>query len=233
MPYNPYALAHMVNHPPPGRLPNVMQLSYDFPTDPFGKLRECIFISMFMFLVLMFVAAISLDDFPRHLRRYVPNVYAKKPTWYGTWDRSAFMRVRLFGQLFVHLQLRIAHLQTVVLLSMPRIKDGDELLVDYRLNPKAPRPEWYVPRDDEAAARRWAPPEETDYDLVTREMEAQKADEEARLAAEREAKQAEEEVLQEAQHAGQEQAQHLNLPQTEHPPQPKMIHTGHSGGRTK
>lgn len=63
-PYNPYGQAHMVNHPPRFAEPNVLQLMFDFPGDPWG-----------------------FDQFPVHLQKYIPNLYAKKPTLIGTPDR--------------------------------------------------------------------------------------------------------------------------------------------------
>jgi hypothetical protein len=45
---------------------------------------------------------------------------------------------------------------TVVLLSTEELRHGDELLLDYRLNPTAPDlPAWYKPYDAEQAKERW------------------------------------------------------------------------------
>ena len=57
-----------MNHVPKGEMPNVLQCPYDYPSDPLG-----------------------LYEFPKRLRKYVPNSYAKRPTTFGTIDRSAFM----------------------------------------------------------------------------------------------------------------------------------------------
>ena len=66
------------------------------------------------------------DEFPKHLQKFIPNSYAKTPTLFGTIDRSAMMR-------------------TVVLLAARPLSNGDELFMDYRLNPKAGKlPDWYV-----------------------------------------------------------------------------------------
>jgi len=96
VPHNPYALAHLVNHVPlnidKNSKPNVLQLAFDFQSDPLD---------------------IS-DFFPHELRKYIPNKYAKPPTFLGTFDRSACM-------------------QTVVLLAAKHLKEGEELYMDYRL----------------------------------------------------------------------------------------------------
>eukprot|EP01041_Mallomonas_annulata_P010678 gene10678-22286_t len=116
MPWNPYALAHTVNHPPQGSTPNVLQISYDFPGDP-----------------------LEIDSFSQDLRYLIPNRYFKEPTMFGTPDRSALMR-------------------SLVLVALQPLADGDELLMDYRLNPAAPvesLPAWYTHVDKEQASRRW------------------------------------------------------------------------------
>lgn len=103
MPYNPYAVGHLVNHPKDGATPNTIQYKYDFPADPLGW-----------------------TSFPTHLRRYIPNKFALRPNWYATWDQSFCM-------------------QTVVLIANETIHDGEELTMDYRLNPNFPTPAWYTP----------------------------------------------------------------------------------------
>ena len=111
---NPYALAHLVNHVPPGGMPNVLQYPYDFAADPLG-----------------------LVEFPKRLRKYIPNAYAKKPTLFGTIDRSAYMH-------------------SVILLAARPFEGGEELLMDYRLNPSAGAlPKWYAHFDQESAKSRW------------------------------------------------------------------------------
>ena len=110
VPYNPYALAHLVNHVPlnidKNSKPNVLQIAFDFQSDP-----------------------LDLSDFfPHNLRKYIPNVYAKPPTFLGTFDRSACM-------------------QTVLLLAAKHLKEGEELYMDYRLRIDNAKPEqipsWY------------------------------------------------------------------------------------------
>jgi hypothetical protein len=114
IPYNPFALGHMLNHGTSkeavGKLAaaNVLQLNYDFPNDTlFEGFR-----------------------FPKKLRPFIPNIYAKEPSII-TSDRSAMMR-------------------TVIFVSTRPIESGSELLVDYRLkgSQNFPLPAWY-PKEDE------------------------------------------------------------------------------------
>lgn len=89
---------------------------YDFPWDPF-----------------------EIHAFPKHLRKYIPNEYASKPTLTGTPDRSALMR-------------------TVVLIATRQIAQGEEIFMNYRLNPHFPQPSWYNAVDIEQSRKRWQKP---------------------------------------------------------------------------
>merc|ERR1711871_1761275 len=71
LPSNPIALAHMVNHVPSGKHPNVIQIPFDFLADPWGTPGR--------------------DGFPKELRKYIPLRYAKPPTMLGTVDQRAYM----------------------------------------------------------------------------------------------------------------------------------------------
>ncbi|GIL88860.1 hypothetical protein Vretifemale_16784, partial [Volvox reticuliferus] len=44
----------------------------------------------------------------------------------------------------------------LVLVATRALRDGEELLQNYRMNPNVTRPEWYVVHDAEAEQRRWA-----------------------------------------------------------------------------
>ncbi|GFR44470.1 hypothetical protein Agub_g5733 [Astrephomene gubernaculifera] len=44
----------------------------------------------------------------------------------------------------------------LVLVSTRALREGEELLQNYRMNPHVTRPEWYVVHDEEAEQRRWA-----------------------------------------------------------------------------
>jgi len=112
---NPYAMAHLINHPPVSCEPNVLQIAYDFPGDP-----------------------LEIEQFPPDLQYLIPNQYAKPPTLLGTIDRSACMR-------------------GLVTIAVEPLSDGQELYMDYRLNPMAPVPDWYAHVNKEQASRRWDP----------------------------------------------------------------------------
>ncbi|CAM9571824.1 unnamed protein product, partial [Ectocarpus fasciculatus] len=106
IPYNPYGVGHMFNH---GSSKQYIKKNapYDFPND----------------------TLVESFRFPKNLRPFIPNVYAKEPSMF-TSDRSAMMR-------------------TVVFIATRPIENGAELLVDYRLKgtDKFPLPEWY-PQED-------------------------------------------------------------------------------------
>jgi hypothetical protein len=112
VPWNPYALAHFINHPPQDAFPNVLQVPFDFRADP-----------------------LRIDEFPRDLRSLVPHTHAQPPTLTGTTERGVFMH-------------------SMAIIAARPLEDGDELLMDYRLLPNGPLPEWYHHFDEEEAAKR-------------------------------------------------------------------------------
>ena len=117
VPYNPYSIGHKINHCGSDKKPNVMQVSFDYAND---------------FLVG--------DKFPHHLRRYVPNVFARTPT--------------LIGKLSVG---PTTFMPGVVLVSTRHLGDGDELLMDYRLDPDSSAlPGWYRPFNETESRNRWS-----------------------------------------------------------------------------
>ena len=46
-------------------------------------------------------------------------------------------------------------MRSVVLVAAKSISPGDELLMDYRLNPDIEAPSWYVQVDESASRKRW------------------------------------------------------------------------------
>lgn len=117
VPYNPYAVGHKINHCGSDKKPNVMQVSFDYAND---------------FLVG--------DKFPQHLRRYVPNAFARTPT--------------LIGKLSIG---PTTFMPGVVLVSTRHLSDGDELLMDYRLDPDSSAlPAWYRPHNEAESRNRWS-----------------------------------------------------------------------------
>jgi hypothetical protein len=80
--------------------------------------------------------------FPSHLCRYIPNQFATPPSRMGK------------------IALGIGTIMPgVVFVSTRHLRDGDELLLDYRLNPDSstPLPPWYTPYDTAESRTRWAP----------------------------------------------------------------------------
>lgn len=72
--------------------------------------------------------------FPTHLRQYVPNVWAKPVDW---WRKP---------------EQRMTFMRTTAFIALQPLVDGQELLMDYRLNPDAPSlPSWYTHHNEEEA----------------------------------------------------------------------------------
>ena len=45
---------------------------------------------------------------------------------------------------------------SIALIASREIEEGEELLLDYRLNTKGDLPEWYSVVDEEESSRRWS-----------------------------------------------------------------------------
>ncbi len=119
VPYNPYSVGHKINHCGPDRKPNVMQVSFDYANDMVFGVK-----------------------FPRHLRPFVPNKYAREPS--------------LIGRLAVG---PTTFMPSVVLLATRHLSDGEELLMDYPLDPDSTNrcalPAWYKPHNEAESRNRW------------------------------------------------------------------------------
>lgn len=105
-PDNPYALAHKINHCGKDRMPNVVQVAYDFPED-----------------------MLNLGEaFPEHLRKYIPNEYA----YVAESKRGAQYKI---PAPFFHTLEKIQYcMKGVLFIACRHIHDGDEILMDYRLH---------------------------------------------------------------------------------------------------
>ena len=91
-------------------------------------------------------------DTPRELHPYIPNRYLGAP---GMFDPVKCL------------------IRSYVLLTTRPVQD-EELFLDYRYNPKATYPDWYVPVDEEESIRRWGV---TDRELAFKaEREAEEAE---------------------------------------------------------
>lgn len=78
-------------------------------------------------------------NFPEDLREMIPNRFARAPTEKSVVDIGA------------------ACVNGLVMVALRPIEDGEELLVDYRLNPKhkSSWPSWYQPHSTSQSAERW------------------------------------------------------------------------------
>jgi hypothetical protein len=135
-PTNPYGFAQFINHCGDRHKPNCVQVTYDFPEDFIKK----------------------SDQFPKHLRKLIPNEYAQL--------RSSIAQLD-----------NVSHcMKGLAFVSMRHIKSGDELLIDYRLNPSADHlPAWYAHFDAEGAKERWG--EMTDKYAAVADEEKKEANE--------------------------------------------------------
>jgi hypothetical protein len=83
------------------------------------------------------------ETFPAELRPWIPNRYAKLPSEKSAQDLG-------FGACCMH---------GLVMVTTEKVYDGDELLMDYRLNPEAGKaglwPTWYRPFDARHTEQRW------------------------------------------------------------------------------
>lgn len=80
---------------------------------------------------------LDISSFPHNLRRYIPNKYAKEPSMTG------------------RLELATCCMKSVVMVATSPILSGEEILMDYRLNPDSPDlPKWYQSFDADNARKR-------------------------------------------------------------------------------
>ncbi|CAI5518811.1 unnamed protein product [Closterium sp. Naga37s-1] len=140
---NPLALAHFANHPGgSGQSPNVAICPLDIPLE---------------------------DTEWNNLRPYMPNsvfrLMEKRSEGMRRGRRSAGRRGSERDSVETSMEvdgddedeeMKGGVLRTVVLVATDVIKDGEEVFLDYRLNPNANRPDWYVPVDAKAEERRWS-----------------------------------------------------------------------------
>ncbi|CAI5978368.1 unnamed protein product [Closterium sp. NIES-64] len=140
---NPLALAHFANHPGgSGQSPNVAICPLDIPLE---------------------------DTEWNNLRPYMPNsvfrLMEKRSEGMRRGRRSAGRRGSERDSVETSMEvdgddedeeMKGGVLRTVVLVATDVIKDEEEVFLDYRLNPNANRPDWYVPVDAKAEERRWS-----------------------------------------------------------------------------
>eukprot|EP00177_Eucheuma_denticulatum_P007524 GFKZ01013697.1.p1 GENE.GFKZ01013697.1~~GFKZ01013697.1.p1 ORF type:complete len:310 (+),score=28.51 GFKZ01013697.1:56-985(+) len=123
---HPFALGHLVNHPPPSTTPNVLQFMLDLevPRVP-QRARPLIPVSNF-------------DSSTSVMERMENIAYRQRVPTAALFLGKGEVR------------------RTVALVAMDDLKEGDELYMDYRFSPKNTNiPAWYHPCDLEENERRW------------------------------------------------------------------------------
>lgn len=112
---NPYAVAHHVRHPPPGVMPNVMRIQYDFIDSHAVKK------GFWDSLKKKQAQPNELLPFPAHLRDYIPNV----------WGTNIVTGQALYSALEQNVWMKGS-----VLIALREIWN-EELFLDHTLNPYA------------------------------------------------------------------------------------------------
>lgn len=125
---HPFANAHIVNHPPEGVQPNVLQFLLDI--DVTTLLPQ-----------LALLVPVRPSDSP----------LARLDNYENTATRQRVKHIAFFASNAPNQQL----LRTVALIATRHIRD-EELFMDYRFNPAVQAPKWYHPcGDGQQAHRRW------------------------------------------------------------------------------
>ena len=127
---NAFARGHRVNHPPKGVRPNVMAFAYDLPADLDEWPGEESDASDRL------LKQRGGQKFPHQLAKWLPNTFARPPSLITT-DPTLFQ-------------------QSIVFVATEELGEGDELFLNYRLNPKLEKPPWYTSVDPEEDERRWS-----------------------------------------------------------------------------
>eukprot|EP00981_Chlorochromonas_danica_P001864 scaffold386_cov174-Ochromonas_danica.AAC.38 len=84
------------------------------------------------------------NSFPVPLRYLIPNGFAKPPSMIGK------------------LELATVHMKSMVFIATAPLEDNDELIMDYRLNPRMENlPSWYESYNTEEAKMRWTDDEDS------------------------------------------------------------------------
>lgn len=125
---HPFAVGHLVNHPPKGVVPNVLQFMLDLEV---GRLDK---------RVVPLVPTTNFEEIGEGgmLERLENVAY-----------RQQVAGIEMFGG---ERSVR----RTMALVALTDLTEGEEVFMDYRFNPQlANHPEWYHACDEEVSARRW------------------------------------------------------------------------------
>lgn len=124
---HPFAVGHLVNHPPKGVVPNVLQFMLDLEVCKLGK------------EVVRLVPTMNFEEIGGGVLERVEN---------------AIHRERVAGVDLFAGERRVR--RTLVLVALRDLTEEEEVFMDYRFNPQLVNlPEWYHACDEEENARRW------------------------------------------------------------------------------
>jgi len=172
----PYALGHMVNHPGKGMHPNVLEVAFDFEVSPGAGeapwLRAYLPCAPFIPWEDLVEAAQEEED-KASLRggkgsagetsstTTTPSSSSSSSNGSSSSSSSSSSSAACSGGLpglpRLLLPGRLAgRAPGIALVATRAIRDGEEILQNYRLNPNVPQPPWYEPYDVEEERRRWA-----------------------------------------------------------------------------
>jgi len=123
---HPYAVAHKCNHPPKGALPNVMKCPFWWDIDQKVNVR--------------FLGYPQTDEEKEE-------------------ENDGADAVKILDRVRIDLGLKEAaepKLKGLGFVTLREIQKGEELFVNYRFNPKIPKPDWYFPVDVKEDEARWS-----------------------------------------------------------------------------
>lgn len=125
---HPFAHGHLVNHPPMGQIPNVLQFMLD----------------------------VDLTKLPSPLAKLMPVRPSDIPIHKMDRVENNVVRQRVSGtELFTSHPGRRDVVRTLALIAMRDLED-EEVFMDYRFNPAVQAPEWYTPCEQGInSQRRW------------------------------------------------------------------------------
>lgn len=124
---HPFAVGHLINHPPQGKKPNVLQFMVDLDARRLSSKARCLI--------------------------PIKNYETTRNTFERIENRAYRERVPSASR-FVQEGFHVR--KTIALVAMEDLVEGDEVFMDYRFNPEIQQvPQWYHPCDTDENSRRW------------------------------------------------------------------------------
>jgi len=142
--FNSLAVGHYINHPPPRPRTSSEPSTTSNDVEAFLQSTAQTMVAREEEVHLaetpnVMVAPWDVPlSFPNLLLPYLPNRYYRPPVN------------------FLNLMKPDCLMHALVFVALRDIEDGEELFVNYRMNPSVPRPHWYYPVDVEEDLRRWS-----------------------------------------------------------------------------